>query len=102
MKKSAILRCFGRQNTCRCFCSCWSCIQWYFISIDFVRLGLIDLLMKPAAVELSVWMGIADCGRCRAVSVRAKGMLIFALWYTAPSSASAADVTTCLRMGYSQ
>ena len=68
------------------------------MSIDLVAFAIILLLMRPCAVELSVWMGVRGCGCPSSSRVFRIGTAVFAFKNNAPSSASAADDMTCLRM----
>ena len=52
------------------------------------------LLITPAAVVLSVWMGVMDCFHPIYTNVRRIGISSFAVIYNAPNSASAADDMT--------
>ena len=53
-------------------------------------------LTKPAAVELSVWMGDLGCGQPISVSAFRSGIISCAVRYSAASSDSAADAMTNL------
>ena len=48
----------------------------------------------PVTVVLSMWMGVGGCGCPSLSSMRRITFASFALWKSAPSSASAADAAT--------
>ena len=52
---------------------------------------MLVLLTTPAAVVLSVWMGVIGCFHPISDNVRRMGTSSFAVTYRAPISASAAD-----------
>jgi hypothetical protein len=66
------------------------------MSIAFVRFGCIFPLITPSAIELSVCIGVGGC----LCPISSKIILMYtdsrAMIYNAASSASVADVMTCL------
>ena len=68
------------------------------MSIAFDRLGVIFALISASAIALSVCMGVAGC----LCPISSYIILIYtaslAIIYSAASSASVADVITCLMM----
>ena len=54
------------------------------------------LLMTPAAVELSVWIGDEGCFQTISINVWQMGNIYLAIMYSAPSSSSAAEDMTNL------
>ncbi len=68
------------------------------MSIAFDHLGVIFVLMTASAIALSVCMGVADC----VCPISSNIILIYtascAIVYSAASSASVANVMTCLMM----
>ena len=68
------------------------------MSIERDLFCLMALLAIPEAVELSVWTGVAGCGRLMSLSVCRRIRPSFMLLNNAPSSASDADAATCRRM----
>ena len=66
------------------------------MSANLVALFTIVLLVKPTAVELSVWMGVLGCGHPISINVLRSGIIFLAVMYNAAISASAADAMTVL------
>ena len=68
------------------------------MSIAFERLGVFFALISASAIALSVCMGVAGC----LCPISSNIILIYtaslAIIYSAASSASVADVITCLMM----
>ena len=66
------------------------------MSMAFVRFGVILPLTTPSAIELSVCNGVGGCG----CPISSRMILMYtasrAIMYNAASSASVADVMTCL------
>ena len=71
------------------------------MSHDFDRFCVILSCTNALAVELSTLIGVGGCGCPKAMRVRRNGIAVFALWKRALISASAAEVTTCLRVLHS-
>ena len=63
---------------------------------DFCLLTV--LFTIPTVVELSMWMGVGGCGCPSSSKVRHITLASFAFKNKAPSSASAADAATNLRI----
>ena len=55
----------------------------------------------PSSAELSVFIGVGGWVKPSSWSVILRGTAVFPLWNSPPTSASAADATTCLRILYS-
>ena len=55
----------------------------------------------PLAAELSVFIGVGGWVKPRSRSVICRGTAICPLWNSPPTSDSAADATTCLRILHS-
>ena len=69
------------------------------MSIALDRFCFIVSLAKPAAVELSVCLGVGGCGCSSSMSVVQMGTMSWALTNSAPTSDSAAEAMMFLRMG---
>ncbi len=59
--------------------------------IDLVAFAIILLLIRPCAVELSVWMGVRGCACPNSSRVFRIETAVFTFKNNAPNSASAAD-----------
>ncbi len=68
------------------------------ISTDKERCLLMVLFAIPTAVALLQWTGVLGCGWPILVSVSQNIILVWQLWYSAPSSALAGDATTKFNM----
>ncbi len=66
------------------------------MSIILLRRGTIVLLVTPAAVELSVWIGFFGCGQPMLIRVWRCGIISLAVMKRAASLASDADAMTNL------
>ena len=55
----------------------------------------------PSAAELSVFIGVGGWLKPSSWSVILRGTVVCPLWNSPPTSASAADATTCLRILHS-
>ena len=55
----------------------------------------------PSAVQLSVFIGVGGWVKPSSWSVIRKGTAVLPLWNIIPTSASAAEATTCLRILHS-
>ncbi len=66
------------------------------MSMAFNAFGRILLVSSACAVELLVWMGVRGCGRPNSSSVRRMDTAILALMNSAPSLASADDITALI------
>ena len=71
------------------------------MSNDFDRLGLIILLKNPSAVLLYVLMGVGPWGWPISMATMQMGSVCFPLWCTVPTSASAAEDMTFLKVTHS-
>ena len=68
------------------------------MSIAFVRFGCIFPLTTPSAIELSVCKGVGGCGCLISLSMILMYTASRAIMQRAASSASVAEVITCLMM----
>ena len=66
------------------------------MSIILLRQGTIVLFVAPAAVELSVWIGLFGCGQPMSIRVWLCGIISLAFMKRAASLASDADAMTNL------
>ena len=64
------------------------------MSVDLAALGTIILSTNPNAVVLSVWIGVGGCLWPISSSRRRAGIACLEFKYSAPISASAAEVMT--------
>jgi hypothetical protein len=86
----------GHQYTSIFFWRNLSVSQWYLMSIVFDLFCLMVPFEIPNAVELSVWSGVAGWMWPNSVSVTLSGAPLWEFWKHAPTSDSAAEVTTFL------
>ena len=69
------------------------------IALDFFCLTV--AVTMPSAAELSVFIGVGGRVKPSSWSVILRGTAVCPLWNSTPTSASAADATTCLRILHS-
>ena len=104
MKYLPLFFTLSQNSNHRSFSCIFSFIQWYFISHNFYRSLQMVALKKPAAVWLSVLMGVGPWGWNISASVGI-GIVVTPLWCSVPASISAANVkmffnvTHSVRMG---
>ena len=71
------------------------------MSIAFGLFCLTVAVTMPLAAELSVFIGVGGWVKPSSWSVILRGTTVCPLWNSPPTSASAADATTCLRILHS-
>ena len=79
----------------------WSCdslsLSYHnFISNYLVALLTMVLIVKPTAVELSVWIGDLGCGKPISMSVLCSGIIFLTVIYRAANFASDAEAISDL------